>query len=296
MASIHSMTGFARFDGALEGDSWVWELRSVNNKGLDLRIRLPHGFDSLDPVIRKAVSNRFKRGSFQISLQLTLQKRESRTEVNEEILAQVLELSDRLQKDRGLAPLSTDGLLSIRGVLDQVEQEESVESRDALVEALTASLDKALAQLEQSRYQEGQQLRALAEDFVQQIDDLRAEAASLDAVTPGAIRDRLQSQIKELLGKDNAFSEERLAQEVAVLTTKADIREELDRLAAHVETARELIAGGGACGRRLDFLCQEFNREANTLCSKSADVQLTRLGIDLKARIEQLREQIQNIE
>ena len=294
--SLQSMTGFARFDGVCDGDSWIWELRAVNSKGLDLRLRLPPGFENLDPLIRKAVSQRFKRGAIQVSLHLNMRTRESQTELNQDLLTQILALSRRLQRDQGLSPLSMDALLSLRGVIVQTEQEDSAEQCAALQDALARSLGDALGQLERARQQEGRQIGAIITGCLDDIEALHAQAVALDSLTPHAIRDSLHRRLDDLLGQETALSPERLAQEVALLAAKADIREELDRLAAHVDTARDLLEAGGPCGRRLDFLCQELNREANTLCSKSSDLDLTRLGIDLKARIEQLREQVQNME
>lgn len=294
--AVHSMTGFARRDGGDEAASWTWEVKSVNGRSLDMRARLPQGYESLDPAVRSAVSAACARGNVQVNLSIKRGSAPLQLQVNQELLEQVIDLVTDLARRTKAAPPTVDGLLGLRGVLEAVEEEESPERQEARLEALQADLEAALAALVDMRAQEGMRLQQLARGHIDEIERLAKAARSCAASQPEALRQRLKEQLAVLLEENTGVSEDRLAQELAILTGKADVREELDRLAAHVEAARELLDRGGAIGRKLDFLCQEFNREANTLCSKSADVELTRIGLDLKSAIEQLREQVQNIE
>ena len=291
------MTGFARADGFADGYSWIWEIKSVNSRSLDTRFRLPSGFDAMESRLRGALPERFTRGNISLSLTLSRPDRPVRLRVNRELLEEVLALADELKRTVDAAPPRADGLLAVRGVLEQFEEEDTLEERERLEAALAATLFEGLDDLAASRLQEGARLATMIDDHLSEIAAL-AEAASKTAETqPEALQDRLQKQLDALLADDGAkVSDERLAQEVALLAAKADVREEIDRLGAHVAAARELLDGGGATGRRLDFLCQEFNREANTLCAKASDIALTRIGLDLKATVERLREQVQNIE
>lgn len=292
---VASMTGFARIDGSAEGQSWTIEVKSVNGRTLDLRCRLPAGFDALEPVARSALSTRLKRGSVSLTVSLARQSSTAPVRINRDLLTQLAALARELA-DLGLAPPSLDGLLAVRGVVEQAEDALSESARRAVELALGVDLGRALDQLAQMRLAEGARLIAVLIDHLAEIERLTGAAASLAATQPAALKERLRLQVQALLDAAPALPEERLVQEAALLIAKGDIREELDRLRAHVAAARELIAGGGTIGRQLDFLCQEFNREANTLCSKSTDVELTRLGLALKTAIEQLREQTQNIE
>ncbi len=297
--AIASMTGFARQEGAVEDFSWTWELKSVNGRNLDIRSRLPAGFDGLDAAIRSAAAEKLKRGNVNVVLTVDDHAKSGTFRLNEAALTQIEALMRDLGQRFNAAPPRLDGLLALRGVLDIEEAEASEEVLEKRLQALQQSLGTAFAQLQEMRRVEGARLAALIEGHLAEIDRLRQAAATIAATQPEALRQRLQQQLADLFGNGAApaaLSEERLAQEVVVLVAKADVREELDRLAAHVAAARDLVAGGGAVGRKLDFLCQEFNREANTLCSKAADLTLTGIGIDLKATIEQMREQIQNIE
>jgi len=291
------MTGFARSQGQFEDCSWTWEVKSVNGKALDMRCRFPHGFDSLDMRARKEISERFKRGSFSINLNIKRAGSSGRLTVTREFLDQLPELLS-LIKDKApeATPPSLDGLLGLKGVVEVEESEETEEFRLALEAAVMTSFSEALEGLQTMRATEGGQMEAVLNNQISHIADLTAQAAKTAAMRPEAIRQKLNKQIAELLESSPALSEERLNQETALLITKADIREELDRLTAHVESALELLKSDDPVGRRLDFLCQEFNREANTLCSKSSDVELTNVGLALKATIEQFREQVQNIE
>ena len=290
------MTGFARIDGAEDGYNWVWELRSVNSRSLDVRLRLPNGMDHIETGARNIVSEQLTRGN--VSISLTLQKPPSRQEVliKSEILNQILQISKRLSEDHNISPPSVDGLLAIRGVLEVRDEEENDQQLENIEIAILEGLSKGLDELVKNRYAEGERLVVGIVRHLDEIDSLIAEASSIDEAQPAVILTRMREQINSLANELPALTEERLAQEAAILAVKADIREELDRISAHVEGGRELIESGSPVGRKLDFLCQEFNREANTVCSKSSDLNLTRLGLQLKAVIERLREQIQNIE
>ncbi|WP_082114130.1 YicC/YloC family endoribonuclease [Kiloniella litopenaei] len=294
--AIASMTGFARAEGEYAGTTWSWELKSVNGKNLDARCRVPNGFEVLDAKVRSALAKSFKRGNFHINLVIDNKHKAVQLQVNEDILQQVIPLATRIGNDLDAVAPSIDGILNLRGVLELVEEEESQDEANARLALIETSLQDAIEAMQTMRGEEGARLAEIASGQLDAIESLQQEAAKLAATQPAAIQDRFNKQLSELLSDASPVSEERMAQEIAVLVTKADIREELDRLAAHVAAARELLENGGPCGRRLDFLCQEFNREANTLCSKSSDVALTTIGIELKATIEQLREQIQNVE
>jgi uncharacterized protein (TIGR00255 family) len=252
--------------------------------------------DSLEPEVRRRVAERFSRGAVNLTLQVTSASRRSRFEVNREALAQIEavmgELSDELQID----PPRIDGLLNIRGVVDLVEEEDSAEEREAREQAVLASLDTALDGLSTAREEEGAHIAAVLDSQLEEIAALVDAAVGCEEARPERLRERLKAMLSDVLDEASALSEDRLAQEVALLLIKADVREEIDRLSAHIASARDLLAEGGPSGRRLDFLCQEFNRESNTLCSKASEVDLTRIGLDLKAVIEQFREQVQNVE
>jgi uncharacterized protein (TIGR00255 family) len=289
------MTGFARVDGAVAGYSWVWEVKSVNSKGLDLRFRLPNGVDQIEAGARKLAGESFVRGNLSINLNLQRPDRPPVLEVNREVLDQMVALATEYKDGAGNVNVET--LLGLRGVVDVVEGEDEDEAeiaqRDA---AITVSFGELMTALATARREEGARMGAVVDEHIEEISSLTSEAAALAEMQPARRQERLTTQLDELLGGENAVSPERLAQELALIISKGDVREELDRLVAHVGAARALMAESGAVGRRLDFLCQEFNREANTLCSKSSDLELTRIGLALKAAIERLREQIQNIE
>ena len=296
-ASLHRFEGgFARQEDGDGTISWTWEIKSVNGKSLDLRCRLPSGYEALEPVVRGAAPERCARGNLQVGLSVDTSDRPLRMRVNRELLDQLLELAKTLKDAPGAAPPRLDGLLALRGVVEAVEEEDSAEDRAAREAAMAADLALALDALVGMRRAEGARLHGLVDGHLSSMAALVGQAAASAAAQPEALRQRLKERVEELLAASPALPEERLAQEAAVLITKADVREELDRLEAHLAATRELLAEGGPVGRRLDFLCQEFNREANTLCSKAPDVELTRIGLELKGVIDQLREQIQNIE
>ena len=295
-ATLASMTGYARAGGALPGIGFGIELKSVNGRGLDLRMRLAPGFDALDSEIRRRIGKTITRGSLTVFLSVDREGEGGRVVINHQALEAVLEglkwLETRVKAD----PPRLDGILALKGVLEQHQTPLSGDAEEALNSAILAAVDQAVAGLAASRLEEGARI---AEILTARIDEIAALTKAAER-HPGRSRDailgRLRQQITELTEASPALTEERLVQEAMLLATKADIREELDRLGAHIAAARQLIAGGGPVGRKLDFLSQEFNREANTLCSKSNDVALTAIGLDLKAVIDQLREQVQNIE
>lgn len=299
--AINSMTGFARSEGlALDGRlSWVWELRSVNGKGLDVRLRLPPGLEALEPQVRKAAANGLSRGNLNITLSIATTGSANGYRVNESLLDTLIEIATRKGATCAdvVAPARLDGLMAVKGVVEAADPEpQSKEEQQDRADALLDGFNLALARLVEARAAEGAHLAALMADQIKTIEGLTAAASASSAVQPDALKARLKAQVDALLGASPALPEDRLVQEVALIATKADIREELDRLTAHVGQGRDLLKNGSPCGRKFEFLSQEFNREANTLCSKSTDTALTQIGLDLKAVIDQFREQIQNVE
>lgn len=291
--TLSGMTGFGRADGALGDWSWTVEARSVNGRGLEVRFRGPPGFDELERLAKAAAQARLTRGQVTLGVQAKRAESAAAVRVNEAVLARYLDLAARLGA-QGAAPPAADGLLALRGVLELPEDEDDAEVRAAVQAAIAASIDQALDALQAARRREGDQLRPVIAAFIDRIEALTAAAEDQAAAQTDAIRDRFARRLTEL-APDAPGLEDRIFLEAAALATKADVREELDRLAAHVASARALLQQPPA-GRKLDFLMQEFMREANTLCSKSATTALTGIGLDLKAVIEQLREQVQNVE
>ena len=290
------MTGFARQDGAHEGWRWAWELKSVNGRGLEMRFRLPPGFEAIEPALRAAVTERFKRGSVFASLQLDADAARSHMRVNETALAGALAALQAIsEKLPNPAPPSAADVLSLRGVWEQADDAEDDAVLEARNSAIIASFAAGLDALAAVRANEGAAMAGVIAGHVDEIETLTKKADATAAATLGAIRDRIAAQLNELLA-GGPIPEERVAQEAAVMAIKADVREELNRLAAHVEAARALLARGGAIGRELDFLTQELNRETNTLCAKAQDMSLKQTGLDLKKTVDQLREQVQNVE
>ncbi len=296
---IASMTGYARAQGADDRRRWVWEARSVNGRNLEIRCRVPQGFDRLENPSRTAVGGRLKRGNVSLTLTLTSERQSSPLRINRPLLAELASLVEEVRKSTGAAAPSADGLLRVRGVIEEEEEGQTEEQLAVLDKALTATLDEVLKALVAARAAEGKALAKVIDGHVGEIESLCKRAAERALAQIGTVRSRFESQLAELMGRVPQLSEERFAQEVALLVGKADVREELDRLAAHIAQARTLLAEArtdNPVGRKFDFLCQEFNREANTLCSKSADIELTRIGIDLKGAVERMREQVQNVE
>ncbi len=290
------MTGFGGDEGRHQAVAWRWDLRSVNSRGLDVRLRLPPGFDALEPRLRERIGAALTRGSVSVSLNVTREDGGADLRINEAALAKVLAIAERVRANGNFAPMSVEGLLSLRGVLEVAEGVETEETAEARLAAMLASFDRALGQLVESRRAEGRRLAPVIEEQLASISGLVETIAASPGRSPDAIRARLKEQVARLLDAATPLDETRLHQEAALLAVKADVEEELQRLRAHVASAREMMVGGKPAGRRLDFLAQEFNREANTTCSKANDIETTRAGLALKAVIEQMREQIQNIE
>lgn len=293
---IASMTGFARGEGGDSNFSWSWELKSVNGRNLDQRYRMPSGHEELETRLRALVAKALARGNLQCSLTLNRIAGAGGVAINQEILDKVVDAIEDLNAKLDLGPSNAVGILSLRGVLEEQEIEESDEERNQRMLDLEGTFSQALTSLGVMRGEEGARLKVVVEDQLRSVEGLVSEAANLAALQPEQLKVRLKAQVEALLEPSSGLTEDRLAQEAALLATKADIREELDRLGAHCRAARDLLDEGRAVGRRLDFLCQEFNREANTICSKSSDKDLTRVGLELKSVIEQMREQVQNIE
>jgi uncharacterized protein (TIGR00255 family) len=296
VSPLASMTGYARAQGGVPGISFSVEIKSVNGRGLDMRMRLTPGHDALEPEIRRRVGKALSRGSVSVTLNIEREGEEGRVVINHAALDAVLgalrEIAGRIDAEKP----TLDGILGLKGVLEQHEAPLDADAEERLHAAIYDAVDRALADLRVARQSEG---RALKDILSRQVDEI-ARLRDLAEAHPGRGRDailaRLREQIAELMAASPGLGEDRLMQEALLLATKADIREELDRLAAHVASARALLKEGGPAGRKLDFLSQEFNREANTLCSKSNAVELTAIGLDLKAVIDQFREQVQNLE
>ena len=294
--ALVSMTGFAEAHGGRDNARWRWEVKSVNGRGLDLRMRTPPGFDSIEPAARVLTGERFKRGAIQETLSYDPDEGTHGFRVDPVALGAAVKIAREIALETGLAPARVDGLLSLKGVLVQDEaaglDPATRASREA---AILETLAHALDSLAVSRATEGGKLLPVLRAQMSEIAHCVSGARNLAASQPRAIRERMLDNLKEILSAASV-PDERVAQEVALLAVRADVREELDRLEAHIAEAKSLLSSSGPVGRKLDFLAQEFNREANTLCSKSADIQLTRLGLSLKAVIDQFREQVQNVE
>jgi len=293
--ALASMTGFARTTFEAEGAKYSWELKSVNARGLELRIRLPAGLDHLESEARAKMRDRIARGSCYLTLSREAESEQRRVVLNEATLALVVAAARRLSEVDGIDAPTADGLLAIPGVLEDGDvaiHGDAAERRDA---AALAALADTIDQLIATRLEEGKRLAAVLTEQLKRIEDLVAEAKSVAAEAPEALKARIRDQIALLTADGAGLSPERLHQEALIAATRADVREELDRLTSHVASARGLVAAGGTVGRRLDFLSQEFNREANTLCSKAFDARLTTIGLELKAVIDQFREQVQNL-
>ena len=294
--ALSSMTGFARSHGASGPYTFEWELKSVNAKGFDLRLRLPPGWDELEALAKKRAGEVLSRGTVYANLNVKRANAVSAIRINEDVLASIVKVAGVLAGRIDAVAPSIDGLLGIKGVIEVVEPESDEAEDKAAKDAAAAAFEQALAQLVEMRRREGVTLGQILMQRMDEIERLAKRAEAAPGRKPEAIRARLAEQVAALLDTSERFDPDRLNQEAILIATKADIREELDRIASHVAQAREMIGKGGPVGRRLDFLAQEFNREANTLCSKAPDRTLTAIGLELKTVIDQLREQVQNLE
>jgi uncharacterized protein (TIGR00255 family) len=294
--ALSSMTGFARSHGASGSYVWSWEIKSVNAKGLDLRFRLPPGFDAVEVAARARAAERLSRGNVYANLTISRENVTPVVRVNEPVLAALLATIRNLSGQVDAEKPRLDGVLGLKGVVEVIEQEDSEDVRAAAEAAMIESFTEALTGLSEMRRHEGEAIGKLLAARLDEMATLASRAEAVPGRQPEAVKKRLAEQVASLVEQSNRFDADRLHQEAILLAAKADIREELDRLAAHIAQARKLIAGGGAIGRRLDFLSQELNRETNTLCAKSNDVELTNIGLELKHVVEQFREQVQNLE
>ncbi len=294
--ALSSMTGFARAQGEAAGCAWHWELRSVNGKALDIRCRLPQGHESMEQSVREIARGYMHRGNLQVSLQVTMQARGAAVAVNEEALDQILAIADKLRKRLNAPPVTVEGLLGLRGILESSDVPEDEAIAEQRRQTQLESLKDALLQLVAMRRAEGEKLQDLVSAQLSQIASLAQQARDCPARSAETIRQKLTDQVAKLMETGTAFEADRLHAEAVMIAARADIQEELDRIDAHVAAGRDLLDTDGPVGRKFDFLAQEFNREANTLCSKSSDTSLTQIGLELKSVIDQLREQVQNIE
>jgi uncharacterized protein (TIGR00255 family) len=296
MSTLSSMTGFARVEGEWLTDRFVWEVRSVNARGLDIRCRVPSGFEAMEPDVRARLSKKLTRGSVNLTFSVVSGAASSNVVLNRAALDALMTSVKEAAKDYGVDAPGLEALLSARGVIEVSEPALSDEDRESRAKAMMTALDAAIASLIEARKQEGKHLASLLTGHIDRMEELLEAARSTAETQPEMLRERLHRQVSELMTASKGLDETRLTQELALLATKADVREELDRLAAHIAAARDLLAADGAVGRKFDFLTQEFGREANTLCSKAVDIALTRIGLDMKAVIDQIREQVQNVE
>ena len=294
---MQSMTGFARAEANDAGCAILWELKSVNGRSLDLRLRLPPGMERIEPQARLAFQKRFSRGNLSATLTVSRSGNAAPPQVNETLLRQLTEIALRLHRETGCAPPSADGLLALRGVLEIPAAGEDLELAQDLEQAVLACLDTAIEQLMAARQSEGRALATILLQHVARIEDLTLAMEADPSRTAERISMRLRQQLQPLMDAvSGQIDEQRLLQEAAMLATRADIREEIDRLKAHVAAARTLLAQKDPVGRKLDFLAQELNREANTICSKSNSATISAAGLEIKAAVDQFREQVQNLE
>ena len=294
--ALSSMTGFARSHGVSGPYAWAWELKSVNAKGLEVRLRFPPGWDAVEMPTRAKAAAFLSRGTVQGTLTVTRDGVAPVVRVNEAVLSAVIETMRDLAERIEASPPTLDGILGIKGVVEVTDQDEREDERLAAEAALVAGFTAAIEALATMRRHEGVVLGTLLQARLDEIATLTARAEAAPGRRPEAIKARLAEQIATILGSSDRFDADRLHQEALLIASKADIREELDRLVAHVAQARSLLVQGGAVGRRLDFLAQELHRESNTLCAKANDLELTNIGLELKGVVEQFREQVQNLE
>ncbi len=293
---LSSMTGFARSAGALDGLHWQWEVKSVNGKALDVRCRMPQGFDGLEAALRTAAAKHLKRGNLQVNLMVSGLAAGETVTVNRAALDRVVIAAQELHAQIGGEPPRADALLAMRGVLEIAQPEIDEAEIERRNRAMAASFEEAIVALDAARRAEGARLATILASQIGGIENLSRAARDCPARSPEAIGARLAEQVSRLMETGASFDRDRLHQEAVLVANRADIQEELDRLFSHVTAARALLASPDAIGRKFDFLAQEFNREANTLCSKAIDMTLTQIGLELKSVIDQLREQVQNIE
>ncbi len=294
--ALKSMTGFSRSDGGNGTLNWYWEIRTVNGRGLDIRLRLPVGYEALEQKVREACKRYLARGNCSISLTIQSEGSSGRIRLNEDAFGEVVEAANLARKKIDGPPPSLDGLLAIKGVIEFVEPEVDEAEAEARECSILDDLEKALEGVVAARSAEGKQLTDGIAEQVDEIESLTTQIEAAPARAPEAIQLRLGEQVSRLLQETDKLDEQRLHQEAALLAAKADIQEEIDRLKAHITAARDLLASGEPAGRRLEFLTQEFNRETNTICSKSNDTQISKDGLALKAIVDRMREQVQNIE
>ncbi len=293
--TLKSMTGFAGGDGRFGSLDWHWEIRTLNSRGLDVRMRLPHGLEGIEASVRDACKRHFARGNCQINLTVQREASGARARLNESMLADVATIVERARSLVDAPRPALDGLLAIKGVIEYEEPEDEPDA-EARNKELMKDLDRVLEDVVAARIAEGSHLSAAIQEQIDEIEQLVKTIDESPARTPEAIGERLQEQISRLLQNGHEFDQQRLHQEAALLATKSDLNEEIERLKAHISSARELLQQKEPVGRQLEFLSQEFNREANTICSKSNDVDVTNAGLALKAVIDRMREQVQNIE
>lgn len=294
--TLSSMTGFARTSGQWENYHWTWEIKSVNGRNLDVRCRVPQGYEAVDQKVRKALKANIARGTVNINLQISRDADSQAFKVNQDMLDVLVEIAIETSMRNHLPQPTLDSLMGIRDVIQYEEADEddaTVKARDA---AMIASFEGAMAAFKAARDTEGAAMQEVLSGLLVEIEQLVGEANTLAQEIPGQIKKRYMEKVNALLDDSTGIDPERIAQEVVLLATKADVREELDRLVAHIEAGKNFIKTEGQIGRKLDFLTQEFNREANTLCSKASDIRLTDIGLSLKTAIDQFREQVQNIE
>ena len=294
--SVKSMTGFARTEGAHGLTRWAWEVRAVNGRNLDLRLRLPPGFDQLESRAREMAAAKFQRGSIQVGLNVKRDEGITRIQLNEEALAQAITVAQRVRDMTGALPVTVEAILGIKGVLETIEASETEAEAEAKSVALLLSLQQAYDGVVSARTDEGRRLQKVLLDQVSEIERITTALETNPSRSVAVVKRRLAEQVAKLVDASSMLDAARLHQEAVLLASKADVEEELKRLQAHVASARELLQSKDGVGRKLDFLSQEFNREANTVCSKANDSGLTNLGLSLKSVIEQFREQVQNIE
>ncbi len=294
--TLSSMTGFGRSQGQFNNYSWVWEIRSVNGKNVDVRVRIPPGLDAFDQFIKTAVKKTIFRGSLNVSLQLTKDSTETNVIVNEIALDKLIKVAKDASKKHDLAMPSIDRLLAIRDVVeitDMDENEDALKERD---DALKNSLLETVSALKKSRQEEGKATFGMLSNILDDVESLLKRGEAIAAKQPHLLKEKFEEKVGKLFNNQQGLDQDRLSQEIVLLATKADVKEETDRLHAHITSARNLLQESGPVGRKLEFLAQEFNREANTLCSKSSDIELTNIGLSLKTAIDQFREQILNVE